>query len=55
MDKFENKIVDMRDLYQDRKERIQDGGQTGNGEKEAEMTVEGERVIVVRNGVVVCV
>ena len=46
MDKFENKIIDMRDMYEDRKERgtlmVEDG------------LYSEDTPIVVRNGIVVC-
>ena len=48
MEKFENKIIDMRDLYEDWKER---GG--GAGDAHDDMVAMQERLIVVRNGVVV--
>ena len=51
MEKFENKIIDMRDLYEDWKER---GGGGGGGDAgHDDMVAMHERLIVVRNGVVV--
>lgn len=49
MDKFENKIIDMRDMYEERKERGQllVDGATSDVFSE-------HRILVVRDGVVVC-
>ena len=53
MEKFDNKIIDMRDVYEDWKERYSGGG--GGHDVSAEAMVDDvqERVIVVRRGVVV--